>query len=543
MTDTKIREQIFPRAIIKTTGPIAGAEIFLTPTDLQIGLDETHLVQVGGKASVILDFGKEINGSVRILTQTVDGGSVKVRISTGESLTECCAQIGEKNAGNHHTLRDITTDLIMYSDMSFLETGFRFLKLDILEDKKVTLKSVSAVYIHRDLKADGYFICSDKRVNDIFETARHTLSLNMQDYIWDGIKRDRLVWIGDLHPEMLGILSLYSGDDSIEKALTYSKNHTPLPGFINRTTSYTAWWIIILHDYWLHTGNNVFLKENAEYAYGCIGLLDTLVNDDGSILVEERCLFDWPSHGSEDEAAGICALFLLAARKAAAIFKFLNMSAAACEKLIGKLNKKSYVVLKWKQCEAFQVYAGLKDAEKSAAFLTADGGRGFSTFMSYYILSAISDGAGAQKAVELMKEYYGGMLDMGATSFWEDFDLDWTKNACPLDRFPEKGEADIHGDFGKHCYIGFRHSLCHGWSCGPVAFLIKKICGIEELEPCCAKMSISPQAAGFEWYESAYPTPHGLIKVSYKNGKFDISVPDGIEIVEPNIFEAEGAVK
>ena len=24
---------------------------------------------------------------------------------------------------------------------------------------------------------------------------------NIQNYIWDGIKRDRLVWIGDIHPE------------------------------------------------------------------------------------------------------------------------------------------------------------------------------------------------------------------------------------------------------------------------------------------------------------------------------------------------------
>ena len=33
--------------------------------------------------------------------------------------------------------------------------------------------------------------------------------LNMQDCLWDGIKRDRLVWIGDMHPETMSILAVF----------------------------------------------------------------------------------------------------------------------------------------------------------------------------------------------------------------------------------------------------------------------------------------------------------------------------------------------
>ena len=33
--------------------------------------------------------------------------------------------------------------------------------------------------------------------NDIYETAAHTGHLNMQKYLWDGVKRDRLSWAGD----------------------------------------------------------------------------------------------------------------------------------------------------------------------------------------------------------------------------------------------------------------------------------------------------------------------------------------------------------
>ena len=93
-----------------------------------------------------------------------------------------------------------------------------------------------------------------------------------------------------------------------------------------------------------------------------------------------------------------------------------------------------------------------------------------STFMSYYILSAIAS-FDKEKAVEIMKEYYGAMLSRGATSFWEDFNMDWLEGSGRIDKLPKKNQKDIHGDYGAFCYEGFRHSLCHGWSAGVIPFI------------------------------------------------------------------------
>ena len=79
--------------------------------------------------------------------------------------------------------------------------------------------------------------------------------------------------------------------------------------------------------------------------------------------------------------------------------------------------------------------------------------------MSYFLLSAIDRASDTSRALEIAKEYYGGMLKMGATTFWEDFDIDWMQEAAPLTRLPEEGEKDIHGDFGAYCYLGYRHSF------------------------------------------------------------------------------------
>ena len=117
-----------------------------------------------------------------------------------------------------------------------------------------------------------------------------------------------------------------------------------------------------------------------------------------------------------------------------------------------------------------QTLAGLRDAAATAKALTADGAKGMSTFMSYYILTAVASFDKAA-AVGMMKEYYGAMLDKGATTFWEDFDMNWVEGSGRIDAFTKEGEKDIHGDYGAYCYIGYRHSLCHGWSAGVIAFM------------------------------------------------------------------------
>jgi hypothetical protein len=127
------------------------------------------------------------------------------------------------------------------------------------------------------------------------------------------------------------------------------------------------------------------------------------------------------------------------------------------------------------------------------------------------------------------------MLDMGATTFWEDFNLDWTTNATPIDRLPEEGKQDIHGDFGDYCYPGYRHSLCHGWSSGPAAWLSRHVLGVEIVEPGCKVVRITPHLGDLEWVIGSFPTPLGTIHIKHtrRNGKTEsvIDAPKGIKIL------------
>ena len=122
----------------------------------------------------------------------------------------------------------------------------------------------------------------------------------------------------------------------------------------------------------------------------------------------------------------------------------------------------------------------------------------------------------AAECIDVIKEFWGGMLKMGATTFWEDFDIKWLKNAAPIDEIVPKDKDDIHGDFGKYCYKGFRHSLCHGWASGPTAVLSNYIMGARITKPGGREVTIKPQLGQLEWIKGDFPTQYGAVHIEHR---------------------------
>ena len=119
-------------------------------------------------------------------------------------------------------------------------------------------------------------------------------------------------------------------------------------------------------------------------------------------------------------------------------------------------------------------------------------------------------------ALDVIRGFWGAMLQLGATTFWEDFDISWVENAGRIDEIVPEGKKDVHGDYGKFCYKQFRHSLCHGWASGPTAFLAQHVLGINVTEPGCKKVIIEPNLGDLEWAKGTYPTPYGNIYVEHR---------------------------
>jgi len=542
-TDNRTRTDILPVRVVATFGDVKNAESLLNAKLPQIILNENSYVTLSNAeeetAAIILDFGKEINGSLRMLGFTATGGSADVRLTFGESVSEAMSDVGEKGATNDHTLRDFNTSIMSYSDQTFGETGFRFIRIKLLgKNTTLSLKSVVAVFIYNDIEYKGSFECSDPILNDIYDTCAYTCHLCMQRYLWDGIKRDRLVWVGDMHPEMLTVKTVFGDSDIMTDTINFARETTPSPEFMNGYPTYSIWWLCILWDWYFYTGNKTFLNESKNYALGLIRQILNYISFDGSDTFDYKFL-DWPTSINQAGAQGVKGLLGLGLKVASKLSGEFGDEALQmeCDQKFEAMKKREYSFHGAKQTAAILALADFTDTEKAAEFILEGGAKGMSTFMSYYILTVAAKGSVAG-ALDMLKEYYGGMLNMGATTFWEDFDISWLDNAAPINEVVPEGKSDIHGDNGAFCYKGLRHSLCHGWSSGPTAFLTEKVLGINVTKAGCKEITISPNLGGLSWAKGTFPTPLGIVSISHRrldDGTIEttIDAPEGVTIIKP----------
>ncbi len=476
-----MRQTLYPKRIVDCAG-VENAQALLLRQAPQIDMLEPQLAAFHAGSHVILDFGKEMRGGIRVLVQRSDLSPVRIRF--GESVAECCGELGageafagiaderpisdlarRQNATNDHALRDVSLVLPNWSDTPLGDTGFRFVRLDF--SGEYTLKSVlcaNTILSHRA----KYTYRGDRELERIFSVAKRTVDLCAgSGYIWDGIKRDRMLWVGDLAPQVLALTTLYGRTAEVERSIDFARLHAPLPEWMNYQPTYSMWWIISLKDYLDRTGAVEFAQSQMDYLEGLVTQLAQSVDEQGRLLPFPYFL-DWQHADTPEVPEGAQAICILAAKAACSLLKQLGRDPSAAQALLARL-------LLHPPCPKTKVGVALKYlatgtlSDEETDILLSGGVAGMSTFMSYYILKAVH-AFSPDTAQSMLREYYGGMLKLGATTFWEDFEPEQL-GGTPIDRLPQAGKPDCHGDFGRHCYIGFRRSLCHGWSAGVIAYI------------------------------------------------------------------------
>ena len=128
---------------------------------------------ISANGFVIVDFCKELCGRLHVVFGWNDC-SGKIRIRLGESVYETCAGIGEKNAGNYHSLRDNAYSVVSWGDVSTSESGFRFARIDNISGGDIKISLVFAEESGNGLRIAGDFNCSDDVLNKIYKTAERT---------------------------------------------------------------------------------------------------------------------------------------------------------------------------------------------------------------------------------------------------------------------------------------------------------------------------------------------------------------------------------
>ena len=234
--DNRKREYILPKKILwqSENNTVINSDELLYDKPIQPTLNSKSVCTLQNNGAVLLDFGVEIHGGIKLVSQDCGEKIARLRIRFGESASEAMSNFGEKGSCNDHAIRDTETTVSFMGSAEIGTTGFRFVRIDLLgEDTYISIKSVHAIFVYHDIEYKGEFRCNDEQLNRIWKTGAYTVHLNMQEYLWDGIKRDRLVWVGDMHPETSAIQTVFGFDDCVPKSLDLIRDETPADCWMN----------------------------------------------------------------------------------------------------------------------------------------------------------------------------------------------------------------------------------------------------------------------------------------------------------------------
>lgn len=555
--------------------PAAGLEVRASP---------------GRRHGVLIDFGKEVGGYGHLTFGT--GRCHRIGVQAVESVSHILPpvladplSIPDPSIGHCHfrPKGQKPVDLPHYG-------GFRYLWLYPEAPGRVTLRDVwldYTPYLTADIEACGYFLSSDDLLNRAWFAGLHTLEMctvnpalggpdgrhRIGEGEWvliDGAKRDRLIWTGDLAP--LAVTAFVSNfntgavRDSLRSlaGLQHSNGYIPAcsPGPITGRIAngffgdYVAWWVIVLYQYYLHTGDREFLDEMFPVVKRALHYLRSQCR--GGLFRQtpfnmmEWCftvfrlgkpaytnmIYFWALNcasflanelGEEEISAGyVSRAFRLSEVIERELWDsergaFVDTTAdrgrvpqdanslAIVSGLVGEPDKARRVLeyLRehcWEQWGStnvdipyYRFSFGLSPHNKRVV-----------PFMNNYEALAWFMSGDNKAAMELIRRCWGNMVEREpGTTFWE-----WAGKG---------GGVDNHFS-----------SLCHGWSAGVVPLLSKFVLGIRPTGTAYRRYKFDPRPVGLEWVEGRVPVPGGFIeaRIEKRKGVVDVKVkaPRGVKV-------------
>ena len=480
---------------------------------------------------ILLDFGQEASG--RVLFESASERPAHVTLQYGESLGEL----------QHAPYLGVNPLLVPPRGLARgPKSGFRYALIRFLPGSgPVAFSKISLEGIYHPVHYLGSFASSDERLNRIWETSAYTAHLCMQDSIWDGVKRDRGRWMGDMEVIDRVVADVFGDLHLANDAMAQLIGPAPVKDHVDGLPGYSAFWIVGEAEYVRRSGDIAQLRSMHARLLQLLSVMDREMDSSNLYAAAsgKKPFVDWSQGFASDTPQARAAMqfeYLYAFRQAASLLHMLGdhpaasywsaradqLSAAAQQHLLSPST--NTFGDRW-QTNAMAILSGAANDQQQSAIWRSVLARAngphqpqdvITPYYGDYMLMAMARSGHRREALDWMRSYWGGMLDEGATSFWEAYDPSWPK-------------TDPHAFLQADGKIGYNASLAHGWSSGPAAWLMEEILGIQPSAPGFSKARIRPDLAGLQWAKGAVPTPHGLIHVDARPSGATIDLPAGVD--------------
>jgi len=480
---------------------------------------------------LVLDFGRESDGRLEVISDSA--APMKIEVQYGESLEEA---LREPYLGADEI--DVPPRSTAYGPKS----AFRYAVVRFLEGvSPLRFKAIRLDTLYYPVHYLGSFESSDPLLDRIWKVGAYTSRLCMQDGIWDAPKRDRGRWMGDLDVSGRVIDTVFANrflmQETLDKLVHDAGN--PVHDEVNGIPGYSAFWVMGEADYYRHLGDAAYLHSLHDPLVRLLSYMETELNDQNLFANTQKHwpFVDWSPdlNGDTAEARRATQLeFYKAFTQGAWLLSEMG-DAASAARFKAKAEAMKQAAIKdlldpatntfgqrW-QTNAMAIFSGVADAALAQSIwenvLSHDRHFMITPYYNFYVITAMAEAGHRKEALDWIREYWGGMIQRGATSFWEAYDPTWPK---------ENFHAALQADNGQGYFV----SLSHGWSSGPTAWLTEQVLGIQPQAGGFSKVLIRPDLAGLTWARGAEPTPHGPIKVDYRAAtdfEATIELPDGVD--------------
>jgi len=447
--------------------------------------------------SFILDFGEHLTGyftfSLRRFDIPVDA-PVRLSFIFGETLSEVAEQLDPYSGTlSRSWLQDETVNIddVPQTIRMPRRYAFRYVKVTVAAASRYGQFGFSGFQTEAVTCADESklmpFTARNAEEKALDTVSLRTLRDCMQTVFEDGPKRDRRLWLGDLRLQALANYATYRNYDLVKRSLYVLAGTSTDKGLVstcsferpelvrggNSILDYTALFAPTVLEYLEASGD----RETAEDLWPLVlkQLEFTLepVNEEGLFIPpKDWWLFiDW--HSTLDKQAPEQAIVLLGLKATLQLAEKIgkNEEVAFIPAAIARIENAAQKNL-WDEklglfisgpdrqvswaSQAWMVLSGIPTPEQSRRAMInvmkdSAAVKPVTPYTYHYMVEALLKAGLRDEAIELMSEYWGGMIRKGADTFWEVY--------IPDD--------DYASPYNSHVM----NSYCHAWSCTPTYLL------------------------------------------------------------------------
>ena len=280
--------------------------------------DEVATVHPPGEGDVelLIDFGREVVGFIDFTVDAPKGvvldfygfEAMHPREDGGYEIQHTFGLL-------NNVLRYVTREG-WQSYTSVVRRGFRYLILTVRfpkgEKRSVRIKHVRCLLNTYPYEEVGEFVCSDWKLNRIWEVCRYTLRLCSEDTFVDCPAYEQTFWVGDARHEALVAYATYGGYALARRCWLLAGEslfRSPLvesqvpSGWQNILTAWALLWVWACEEYFRYTGDREFLEEAYLYVSRQMrNIAERFIRGDGLFEIEAWNMLDWapmdtPSRG------------------------------------------------------------------------------------------------------------------------------------------------------------------------------------------------------------------------------------------------------